>query len=43
MLKRLQLHQLFNGWHELFSTQAWVSDGGQEFENFSKKAIFLVV
>jgi len=23
-------------------TQAWVSEGGQEFENFSKNLVFLV-
>jgi len=43
VLKRFKLHQFFNGVARTFSyTQAWVSEGGQEFENFSKKGYFLV-
>jgi len=42
VLKRLKLHQLFNGMARTFScTQAWVSENGQEIENFSKKGCFL--
>jgi len=38
----LKLHQFFNGVALTFSyTQAWVSEGGKEFENFSKKGCFL--
>jgi len=41
VLKRLKLHQLLNGVARYFSfTQAWVSQEGQEFENFSKKRLF---
>jgi len=30
-------------WHELFlHTSIWVSEEGQEFENFSKNAVFLI-
>jgi len=43
VLKRLKLHQLFDGWHELFSTQAWVSEGGRNLKISAKKAVFLVV
>jgi len=33
---------MFNGVARTFSyTQAWVPEGGQEFENFSKKGCFL--
>jgi len=43
VLKRLKLHQFFNGVAQTFSyTKAWVSERGQEFEIFSKKAVFLV-
>jgi len=42
VLKRLKLHKLFNGVAPSFSyTQAWVLEGGQQFENFSKKCCFL--
>jgi len=42
VLKRLKLHHSFNGVARIFSyTQAWVSEGEQEFENFSKKGCFL--
>jgi len=43
-LKRFKLHQFFNGVERTFSyTQAWVSEGGQEFEKISaKKVVFLV-
>jgi len=42
VLKRLKLHQFFHGVARTFSyTQAWVSEEGQEFENFSKKCCFL--
>jgi len=38
----LKLHQVFDGVTRNFSDpQAWVSEGGQEFENFSKKGYFL--
>jgi len=38
VLKRLKLPQFFNGVARTCSyTQAWVSEEGQEFENFSKK------
>jgi len=38
VLKRLKLHQVFDGVARTFSdTQAWVSEEGQEFEKFSKK------
>ena len=38
VLKRLKLHQLFNGVAWMFSyTQACVSEGGQEFKNLKKK------
>jgi len=41
-LKRLKLHQVFDGAARTFSdTQVWVSEGGQEFENLSKKGYFL--
>jgi len=43
-VKRLKLHQLFDGAARTFSDpQAWVWEGEQEFENFSKQAIFLVL
>jgi len=43
VLKRLKLHQVFNGVERIFSyTQAWVSEGGKEFDVFSKNTIFLV-
>ena len=30
-------------WHELFlHTSMWVSEEGQEFENFSKNDVFLI-
>jgi len=29
-------------WHDLSYTQAWLSEEGQEFENFSKKGCFLI-
>jgi len=42
VLKCLKLHQFFNGVARTFSyTQAWLSEGGQEFENFSKKTCIL--
>jgi len=40
VLKRLKLHQLWVA-RTFFYTKAWVSEGGQEFENFSKKTCFL--
>jgi len=41
-LKRFELHQLFESVARTSSyTQAWVSEEGQEFENFSKKSCFL--
>jgi len=41
VLKRLKLHQFLNGVARIFPyTQAWVSEVGQEFENFSKKGCF---
>jgi len=43
-VKTLELHQLFNDVARNFAyTQAWVTEGAQEFEIFSKKAVFLVV
>jgi len=42
VLKRSKLHQFLMVWHELLTTQAWVSEGWQEFENFSKKVVFSV-
>jgi len=40
VLKRLKLHRFFSGVARTFSyTQAWVSEEGQEFENFSNKAV----
>jgi len=43
VLKRFRLHQFFNGVVGTFSyTQARVSEEGQEFENVSEKAVFLV-
>jgi len=30
-------------WHERFlHTSMWVSEGGQEFENFNKNAVFII-
>jgi len=41
-VKTLQITPIFNGVARTFSyTQAWVSEGGQEFEKFSKKDCFL--
>jgi len=46
VLKRFKLHQFFNGVAQFlivstFSyTQAWVLEGGQVFENSSKKGCF---
>jgi len=38
----LKLHQVFDGAARKFSNpQAWISEGGQEFENFSKKGYSL--
>ena len=43
VLKRLKSHRCFSGVSRFFSyTQAGVSEGGHEFENFSKKAVFLI-
>jgi len=43
VLKRSKLHQFFYGVAPTFSyTQAWGSEGRQEFENFGKKAVFRV-
>jgi len=43
VLKRLKLHQFFNGVARFFSyTQAWVSEGRKEFEISAKKVVFLV-
>jgi len=43
VLKRLKLPQIFNVVARNFSyTQAWVLEVGDKFENFSKKAVFLV-
>jgi len=42
VLKRFKLLQFLNGVARTFSdTQAWVSEGGQGFENFSKNGCFL--
>jgi len=42
VLKHLKLHQFVNGVaRNFFYTQAWLSEGGQEFENFSTKGCFL--
>jgi len=42
VLKRSTLHQFFDGVaRTFFYTQAWVSEGGQAFENFSKQGCFL--
>jgi len=42
VLKRLKLHKVFDGVARTFSdTQAWVLEGGQDFENFSKKGYLL--
>ena len=42
VLKRLKLHQVFDGVARTFSdTQVWVSEGGQECENFSENGKFL--
>jgi len=42
-VKTLEISPIFDGVAPTFSyTQAWVSEGGQEFENFSKKAVFLI-
>jgi len=44
VLKRLKLDQLFNHAAWTFSDpQAWVPEGGQGFEHFSKKGYFLSV
>jgi len=43
-LKRLKLHQLFNGVARTFSyTQTWVSEGDRNLKISAKKAVFLVV
>jgi len=42
VLKRLKLHEVFDGVTRTFSEpQAWVLEGGQEFQNFCKKGSFL--
>jgi len=42
VLRRLKLHQFLMVWHKRFlHTNIWVSEEGQEFENFSKKCWFL--
>jgi len=42
-VKTLQITPICNGVVRTFSyTQAWLSEGGPEFEHFSKKALFLV-
>jgi len=39
--KTLEITPIFNGVTRTFSyAQAWVSEEGQEFENFSKKCLF---
>jgi len=41
-VKTLAITPIFNGAARTFSyPQAWVSEGGKEFENFSKKGRFL--
>jgi len=43
VVKTLAITAIFNGVAQTISyTQAWMSEGGQEFENFSKKVVFLV-
>jgi len=43
VLKRLKIPKFLMVWHELFlHTSIWVSEEGQEFENFSKNAVFLI-
>jgi len=43
VVKRLKLHQVFDGVARTFSDpQAWVSEGGRIFKFSAKKAIFLV-
>jgi len=43
VLKRFENTPIFNGVARTFSyTHAWVSEEGQEFENFNKKAVFSV-
>jgi len=43
VLKRLKLPKFLVEWHELFlHTSMWVSEEGQELENFSKNAVFLI-
>jgi len=40
--KTLEITPIFNGVTRTFSyTQAWMSEGGQEFENFNKTVCFL--
>jgi len=42
VLKRLKLLKFFNGVARTISyTQAWVSEGGQEFQKFQQKCCFL--
>jgi len=42
VLKRMKLPKLLMVWHERFlHVSIWVSEEGQEFENFSKKRCFL--
>jgi len=44
VLKRLKLHQLFNGWHEVFPTRKHVCQkGDRNLKISAKKAVFLVV
>ena len=44
VLKRLKLPKLFKwcGTNLFLHTSIWVSEGGQEFENFSKNAAFII-
>ena len=43
VLKRLKLPWFLMVWNQLFlHTCIWVSEEGQEFENFSKNYIFLI-
>jgi len=42
-VETLEIHQFFSRVARTFSyTQAWVPEGGNQFENFRKKAVFLV-
>jgi len=44
VLKRLKLHQLFDGWHELFPTHKHgCRKEDRNLKNSAKKDVFLVV